>query len=69
MKEFSDVTGKSWEAEDAVRYVNPHQVAWMMNKGCELLDVFPDNEKLIFTIKKNDHKRWFPLWMERKTND
>lgn len=67
MIEHSDVTGKTFQAEDACYYRNILQSAFMLAKpDCELLDVFADgNEKIVFVFPKQMHKKYINEWMNR----
>lgn len=67
MIEYSDVTGKKFDSEDAVYYRNVLQSAWMMtHPDCVLLDVFTDGDgKLVFCFPREQHDRWIKDWANR----
>ena len=51
MKTISDITGKSYEAEDCVFFRNILQSAKYMSWGATLIDLFTDSEdKLVFVF-------------------
>ena len=59
MIEFSDVTGKKYEAEDCVFYRNPRQIGFLLSKpDCVVVDVFADSRENIVLV--------FPRWLHKK---
>ena len=67
MIEYSDVTGKTFQTEDAVFYRNIIQSGFMLSKpDCVLLDVFADSEgKVVFVFPRDMHKKYINEWANR----
>lgn len=66
MKEFSEIMGKTYEAEDAVYYRNLIQCAFMLSKpDCVLLDIFENNGKIVMVFPKKLHNKYIREWAER----
>lgn len=63
----SDVTGRTYQAEDAVFYRNVIQSAFMLGKhDMVLLDLFVDNDgKLVFCFPRWLHKKYIQEWANR----
>lgn len=67
MKTISDITGKSYEAEDCVFFRNTLQSAKYMSWGATLIDLFTDSEdKLVFVFLKSDHEKYKLRWGSTK---
>lgn len=70
MKEYSNVTQRWYEPDDAVFYRNITQAAWMLSHpDCTLLDIFESDGKLVMVFPKEQHRRWIGDWMSRKRDD
>lgn len=67
MMQYSDVTGKQFQSEDAVYYRNIIQSAWLLSKpDAVLLDLFTDsNGKLVFCFPRELHKKYISEWANR----
>lgn len=67
MKEYSSVTQRWYEPDDAVFYRNILQIAWLMTKpDCVVLDVFESGGKLVIAFPRELHKKYIKEWAERK---
>lgn len=67
MIEYSTVTQRSYDPDDAVFYRNILQVAWLLTKSdCVILDVFESDGKLVVAIPRELHKKYIGEWAERK---
>lgn len=67
IKEFSIVTGKSYDPNDCVHIVNTLQVYKYLNNNAELLDVFCGNDnKLIYVFNKKDTYELYDKWCKRE---
>lgn len=67
MKEYSSVTQRWYEPDDAVFYRNILQIAWLMTKpDCVILDVFESGGKLVVAIPRELHNKYIGEWAERK---
>lgn len=67
MIQYSEVTGKQYETNDAVFYRNVHQSAFMISKpDMVLLDLFTDgNGMLVFCFPKALHRKYVQEWHNR----
>lgn len=67
MKVYSETTGKFYESEDAIFYVNLVQAAWLMNKpDTTLLDIFCRGDgRMVLVFPKELHKKYIGEWAER----
>jgi len=67
MLEHSDVTGKSWQSEEAVYFRNPAQSGFYIGNGATILDVFADSEnKMVVVFPREDHNVLWKKWMDNK---
>lgn len=73
MKEkiISDITGKSYFADEVIRIVNPVQSAFYVLKGLELLDLYTSFNKQgkpcqVQIFNRNDSKDIFDQWCKNK---
>lgn len=64
---YSDVTGKTFDTNDAVFYRNTVQSAFMLTKpDAVLLDLFADsNGRIVFVWPKELHKKYIGEWANR----
>lgn len=64
---YSDITGKTYDTEDAVFYMNVLQSAFMLTKpDMELLDLFTESRGLLtFVFPKRLHKKYILEWRDR----
>ena len=67
MKVVSSTTGKFYESEDAIFYVNLVQAAWLLNKpDAVLLDIFCRGDgRMVLVFPKELHKKYVAEWAER----
>lgn len=75
MKDYitSDITGKTYAVQDAVRILNLQQIIAYLDNGVELLDVYTsydrhtDNKKVLVCIfDRNDSKEAYDSWCKRE---
>lgn len=63
MINISDITGKSYEAENCVFFRNTLQSATYISWGATLIDLFTDSKgKLVFVFLKSDHDKYKLRW-------
>ena len=63
MKSISDLTGRMYENDDVVFFRNHVQAAYYHSWGCELVDLFVDNNmKWVFVFWKADHIKHRDRW-------
>ena len=67
MRVYSETTGKHYEAEDSIFYVNLVQAAWLLNKpDATLLDIFCRKDgKMVLVFPAELHKKYIGEWAER----
>jgi hypothetical protein len=66
MKSISEITGKFYEDEDCCFFRNYVQAAHYYAWGCELVDLFvDDNMKWVYVFKKEDHRKYFDRWINQ----
>lgn len=64
---MSDVTGKTYQTEDAVFFRNLVQSSFYISNGATILDVFTDSDGLLVIVfPREEHKVLIRKWMENK---
>lgn len=69
MLERSEITGKTYNADDCVFFRNCIQSAKYISWGAELLDLFVDSQdKLVFCFSRKDHDKFKERWGTKYNN-
>lgn len=65
----SDVTGKTYQAEDAVFFRNLVQSSFYISNGATILDIFTDSDGLLVIVfPRDEHKILIKKWVDNKKN-
>lgn len=69
MISVSELTGKTYEAEDCVFFRNCIQSAYYIEWGAELIDLFVGGDhKLVFVFPRSDHVKYRDKWGTKDNN-
>ena len=67
MKVYSEVTGLAYEEKDVVFIKNPVQIAFYIEHGCHVIDLFTSSDhKLVIVFLAQEHRKAMKLWMANK---
>lgn len=67
IKNYSVVTGKTYDPVECVHLVNPLQVYKYLQNNAELLDIFCGNDnKLIYVFNRKDTYDLYDKWCKRE---
>lgn len=70
MIEHSDVTGRTFNSEDAVYFRNLVQSSFYIAHNATILDIFADSEgKMVVVFPREEHNKLLKLWMDNKKNN
>ena len=67
MLQVSELTGKTYESEDAVFFRNLYQSCFYIKHNIMPIDLFCDSkDKLVMVFDRQQHNSIIGLWMENK---
>lgn len=65
----SEVTGLTYDEDNAVFYKNAKQSCWMINNNATLLDLITTEEnRFIFVFSRDEHKKYIGQWNATNPN-